>query len=186
MGSVFESISAEHEAFMKEQHMFFVGTAAPDGHVNLSPKGYDVFRILSPHRVAYLDLTGSGNETSAHLCKSSRITFMFVSFQKKPLILRLYGKGKVILPESPDWEEYAPHFEIIPGARQIIAADIESVKTSCGFSIPYYTYEGERSTLVKWAQDKGTDGLEKYWKQKNVVSMDGITTPLGKRLCDPE
>lgn len=186
MGKVFEQLLPEHEAFIKDQHMFFVGTAASDGHVNLSPKGYDVFRILTPNQVAYLDLTGSGNETSAHLSQSSRITFMFVSFQKNPLILRLYGNGKVVLPGSSDWEEYALHFEFILGARQIVVADIETVKTSCGFSIPLFAYEGERSTLIQWAENKGTDGLETYWRQKNAVSMDGITTPLGKRLGIPD
>lgn len=182
MGRVFESIMPEHESFMKRQPLFFVGTAAATGHVNLSPKGYDTFRILSTNRVAYLDLTGSGNETSAHLNENNRITFMFVSFGEKPLILRLYGTASVYLPGSAEWEELAPLFDLVTGSRQIIVADIHSVKTSCGFSMPLLSYEGERNQLIKWAENKGATGLETYWKEKNAVSMDGITTPLGKRI----
>lgn len=182
MGRVFEAIMPEHEAFMKGQHLFFVGTAAATGHVNLSPKGYDTFRILSANRVAYLDLTGSGNETSAHLNENNRITFMFVSFGEKPLILRLYGNASVFLPGSAEWEELSPLFNLLPGTRQIIVADIHSVKTSCGFSMPLLSYEGERNQLIKWAENKGSEGLESYWKEKNTMSMDGITTPLGKRI----
>lgn len=132
--------------------------------------------------MAYLDLTGSGNETSAHLNENNRITFMFVSFGEKPLILRLYGTAAVYLPGSAEWEELAPLFDLVPGSRQIIVADIHSVKTSCGFSMPLLSYEGERNQLIKWAENKGSTGLETYWKEKNAVSMDGITTPLGKRI----
>jgi len=182
MGRVFESIMPEHEAFMKGQHLFFVGTAAATGHVNLSPKGYDTFRILSPNKVAYLDLTGSGNETSAHLNENNRITFMFVSFGEKPLILRLYGSASVYLPGSAEWEEVAPLFDLLPGTRQIIVADVHSVKTSCGFSMPLLSYQGERDRLIQWAENKGSAGLETYWKEKNAVSMDGFATPLGKKM----
>ncbi|MDQ6421750.1 pyridoxamine 5'-phosphate oxidase family protein [Paenibacillus sp. LHD-117] len=182
MGTAYESIRPEHEAFIREQYLFFVGTAAPDGHVNLSPKGHDVFRILSPNRVAYLDLTGSGNETSAHLTVADRITFMFVAFQGKPLILRFYGRGKVILPGSEQWEELAPLFELMPGHRQIIVADIDIAKTSCGFSVPFYSYDGERNTLLDWANNKGEEKLTEYRKLKNSTSMDGILTPIGESL----
>lgn len=180
MGTSYERILPEHETFIKEQHLFFVGTAAPEGHVNLSPKGHDVLRILSPNRVAYLDLTGSGNETSAHLSVLDRITFMFAAFQGKPLILRLYGRGQVILPGTEAWEELSPHFELLPGYRQIIAADIDIVKTSCGFSVPFFSYEGERDTLLKWADNKGEEKLMEYRKTKNATSMDGILTPIGE------
>lgn len=140
MGKEFSSILPQHEEFIKQQRVFFVGSApkSVDGHVNISPKGYDSFRILSRTEVAYLDLTGSGNETSAHLHENSRITMMFVAFDGKPMILRLYGKGSVILPDTPEWDDIVDHFELQHGARQIIYAKIDTVKTSCGYSIPFY------------------------------------------------
>ena len=184
MAKTFPALLPEHEAFIRKQRIFFVGSAplSADGHINLSPKGYDVLRILSPTEVAYLDLTGSGNETSAHLLENGRITFLFLAFEGPPNVLRLYGKGKTILPDSPEWSGLAKHFELLPGARQIIYAKIEMVKTSCGFSVPLFSYKGERETLQNWASDKGELGLEEYWKQKNAVSMDGIITPIGKRF----
>jgi hypothetical protein len=147
----------------------------------MSPKGYDAFRILGPTEVAYMDLTGSGNETSAHLVGDGRITFMFVAFDGAPLILRLYGEGRIVLPETAEWEELMPGFPPMPGARQLIRATIHAVKTSCGYGVPYYSYEGDRETLHKWAETKGSQGLEEYRRQKNAVSMDGIVTPLGMR-----
>lgn len=180
MGKVYPSILPEHEAFIEQQQVFFVGTAAQDGHVNLSPKGHDVFRILSPNQVAYLDLTGSGNETSAHLNQVNRITYMFMAFDGKPMILRLYGDGTVVLPGTAEWEALIQHFNMIPGARQIIVSQIEQVKTSCGFSVPFYTYEGERDTLIQWAEKQGEDGLKRYRQNKNSVSMDGFVTPIGR------
>ncbi|MBD0382487.1 pyridoxamine 5'-phosphate oxidase family protein [Paenibacillus sedimenti] len=184
MGKVFEMMLPEHEAFIAKQHMFFVGSAPLDGegHVNLSPKGHDVLRILSPIEVAYLDLTGSGNETSAHLEENGRITLMFTAFEGPPMILRLYGQGRVILPGTQDWEDLATRFTLLPGARQIIVVNVHVVKTSCGFSVPFYTYEGERDTLQKWAANKGEQGLLDYRKEKNTVSMDGLTTTIGQKL----
>ena len=182
MGRVYQRIESEHEEFIKEQHMFFVGTAGREGHVNISPKGYDAFRILSPNKVAYLDLTGSGNETSAHLLDTSRITYMFISFQGKPLILRLFGDGKVVLPESEEWDELVGHFNLLPGARQIIVSHIQMVKTSCGFGVPLYSFEGERNTLIDWAEKQGEDGLKEYRRRKNSKSMDGLPTPIGMEL----
>ncbi|MDO3678512.1 pyridoxamine 5'-phosphate oxidase family protein [Paenibacillus ehimensis] len=186
MGKLFPALLPEHEAFIRKQRIFFVGSAPlqADGHVNLSPKGHDVFRIVSPTEVGYLDLTGSGNETSAHLEENNRITLMFVAFEGPPLILRLYGKGRVILPGTADWELWAPRFELLPGARQIIGVDVHAVKTSCGFSVPFYTYERERDTLQRWAASKSGDELNEYWRGKNAVSMDGIPTPLGRRIAE--
>lgn len=181
MGTLYSSILPEHEAFIRKQHIFFVGSAptSDEGHVNISPKGHDVLRIISPTEVAYLDLTGSGNETSAHLLDNGRITIMFIAFEGAPMILRLYGKGTVILPDMPEWEALVDRFDLLPGARQIIHAHIHAVKTSCGFSVPFFEYSGERETLKKWAEQKGEQGLDTYRQQKNAVSMDGITTPLG-------
>lgn len=185
MAKLYSEISPEHKAFIERQRLFFVGSAPldADGHVNLSPKGCDVLRILSPTEVAYLDLTGSGNETSAHLAENGRITIMFMALEGPPMILRLYGKGRVILPGTSEWEDMAGHFELLPGARQIIAVSLHAVKTSCGFSVPYFSYTGERDTLQKWATAKGEDGLAAYHREKNCTSMDGIPTPLGRQLA---
>lgn len=183
MGKLFTAIEPEHEAFIRKQRLFFVGSAPlqADGHVNISPKGYDGFRILSPIEVAYLDLTGSGNETSAHLLENGRITLMFVAFEGAPLILRLYGTGSVALPGSREWDSLAPHFELYPGARQIVHIRLHAVKTSCGFSVPFFDYAGERELLKTWAQSRG-ERIEDYRREKNAVSMDGLPTPLGLAL----
>lgn len=186
MGKVYSSIQPDHEQFIKEQRLFFVGTAGRDGHVNLSPKGYDAFRVLSPNRVAYLDLTGSGNETSAHVLETNRITFMFVAFHGKPLILRLFGDGHAVLPGSGEWDELIGRFPQLPGVRQIIVSDIEIAKTSCGYSVPLYTYEGERSLLIDWAEKKGEEGLTEYRRRNNVHSMDGYLTPIGMKYQQGE
>jgi len=180
MGKFYEAITPEQEAFIQAQQIFFVGTAplSAEGHINLSPKGYDVLRVLSPHEVAYLDLTGSGNETSAHLAENGRITFMFAAFAGNPLILRLYGSGRTILPGTPEWDELYPHFTPMPGARQIIYARIHKVQTSCGFGVPFYQYQGDRDTLHQWAEKKG-DALPAYHQEKNAISLDGLPAPLG-------
>lgn len=182
MAKVFDSITEELQKIIVNQHIFFVGTAplSSTGHVNISPKGLDSFLILSPNRVAYLDLTGSGNETSAHLLENSRITFMFCTFQEPPCILRLYGEGKTILPNSPEWDSLYSLFTPFPGIRQIIVADIERAQTSCGFGVPLYEYQGQRETLITWANNKGDEGIKKYHQQKNAVSIDGLKTPLSQ------
>ena len=180
MAKLFDCITPELQDFIHNQHLFFVATAplSPAGHINLSPKGLDTFQILSPTRVAYLDLTGSGNETSAHLQENGRITFMFCAFQEPPRILRLYGFGRTVLPTHEDWPRLIEHFFEIPGTRQIMVADIERVQTSCGFGVPYYQHQGQRETLVQWAERKGKAGLQAYWQEKGQVSMDGLPTPL--------
>ncbi|MEH2245267.1 pyridoxamine 5'-phosphate oxidase family protein [Nostoc sp.] len=182
MSKFFDSITDELQDFITAQHLFFVGSAplSPTGHINLSPKGLECFRILSPYRVAYLDLTGSANETSAHLQENGRITFMFCAFEEAACILRLYGQGNTILPSSPDWNSLYSMFVPIPGTRQIIVADIEQVQTSCGFGVPLYEYRGQRQTLVNWASKKGEEGVREYQQQKNLVSIDGLPTPLSK------
>ncbi|TSB47467.1 pyridoxamine 5'-phosphate oxidase family protein [Alkalicoccobacillus porphyridii] len=184
MAKTYESILPAHEAFITRQRVFFVGSAplSEEGNVNISPKGYDSFRILSTNEVAYLDLTGSGNETSAHITENGRMTIMFMAFEGAPMILRLYGRAEVILPNTSEWHELAPHFDMLPGARQIIRAKIDTVKTSCGFSIPFYTYEGERDTLVQWTNNKSDEEIKAYRKKKNTHSMDGILTPIGKQV----
>lgn len=180
MAKFFDCITEELQKFIAAQHIFFVGSAPlnPTGHVNLSPKGLDCFRILSPNRVAYLDLTGSGNETSAHLQENGRITFMFCAFDEPPRILRLYGQGHTILPSYPEWNSLYFLFPQIPGTRQIIVADIKRVQTSCGYGVPLYEYRGERQTIITWANNKGEQGLRDYQQQKNLISLDGLPTPL--------
>lgn len=181
MGKQFASLLPEHEQFIARQHIFFVGSAplSQEGHVNISPKGHDVLRILSPNRAAYLDLTGSGNETSAHILENGRITIMFCAFDGSPNIMRLYGTGNVLLPGSSEWEQLYPLFTPLPGARQLVVIDIDKVQTSCGFAVPFMSYTGERETLQRWAVQKGEDGLKDYVQQKNIVSIDGLPTHLG-------
>jgi hypothetical protein len=182
MGKFYSSILAQHQSFIEAQHLFFVSTAPLDaeGHINVSPKGLDSFRILSETRVAYMDITGSGNETSAHILENKRITFMFCAFGGPPNILRLYGKGSTVLPGDEEWAKLSSHFILHPSTRQIIVADIFKVQTSCGFGVPYYQYTGERDHSQKWAEKKGPNGLEEYKKEKNMVSVDGLPTALAQ------
>lgn len=181
MAKVYESIPAEIQAFIEAQPLFFVATAplAGDGHINLSPKGLDSFRVLSATRVAYLDLTGSGNETSAHLRENGRITFMFCAFEGDPRILRLYGRGHALLAGTPQYQELAPRFPSLVGARQIIVADIERVQTSCGEAVPRMQLLGQRENLLAWARAKGDEGLDHYRRAKNVRSIDGLPSDFG-------
>lgn len=181
MAKVLDCITEELQAFIAAQPLFFVASAplSAAGHINLSPKGLDSFRILSPQRVAYLDLTGSGNETSAHLQENGRITLMFCAFQEPPKILRLYGQGKVLLPGMAEWETLIDQFLPLPGARQLIVADIDRVQTSCGFGVPLMEPVGQRQTLLQWAKKKGADKLQAYQQEKNATSIDGLPTPLG-------
>jgi hypothetical protein len=180
MGKFHDSILDHHKKFIEHQKMFFVATAplAMDGHINLSPKGLDSFRVLSPTRVAYLDIIGSGNETSAHLLENGRITFMFCAFDGPPNILRLYGVGSSVLPFHNLWAELSAYFTLPPATRQIIIADIHRVQTSCGYSVPLYDYTGERDHAEKWAAKKGPEGLEQYMQEKNRISLDGLPTAL--------
>lgn len=182
MGKFYDSITNAHVRFIEKQHIFFVGSAplSKDGHVNLSPKGLDCFKVISPNRVAYMDLISSGNETSAHTLENGRITLMFCSFDKVPNILRLYGKGFTVLRSDPQWSEFAKFFTIYPSTRQIIVADIQKVQTSCGYGVPLYNYVGDRDIHFEWAEQKGADGLSDYITEKNLHSMDGLPTPLLK------
>jgi len=180
MGKFFENILEQHKTFIEKQKMFFVATSPlnANGHINLSPKGMDCFKVFPNNRVAYMDIIGSGNETSAHLMENGRVTFMFCAYEGPPNILRLYGHGYTVLPGDPEWRELAPHFNLVLATRQIIVADIDKVQTSCGFSVPYYEYAGERDVAQKWAENKGADGLELYKKEKNRISLDGLPTAL--------
>ena len=184
MGKFYDHIPADQQAFIREQHVFFVASAplSPDGHVNVSPKGMDCFRVLGPNQVAYLDLTGSGNETSAHIAENGRITFMFCALTGPPNILRLYGHGQTALPDSAEWAALHTQFPDYAGARQIIVAEIDRVQTSCGFAVPFMDYQSERETLVKWAESKGEPALTDYRTTNNAKSVDGLPTPLAASI----
>jgi hypothetical protein len=175
---IFDCITPDLRAFIEAQPVFFVATAplSGEGHVNLSPKGLDAFRVLSPNRIAYLDLTGSGNETAAHLRENGRITFLFCSFSGAPRILRLHGRGTVVVSGSGEWEEWAGRFPDYPGVRQIVHAEITRVSTSCGFGVPLLEYVGQRDTLLRWAEAKG-DALAAYRERHNARSIDGLPAP---------
>lgn len=180
MGKEYNQITPEHREFIENQKLFFVCTSplSAEGHINLSPKGFDCFRVLSPTKVGYLDIVGSGNETSAHILENGRITLMFCAFDGPPKILRLYGKGYTVLPGDDEWNELSQQFMILPATRQIIVAELSMVKTSCGFGVPLYEYTGERDHAMKWAEKKGQDGLDEYKKENNMASMDGLPAPI--------
>jgi hypothetical protein len=176
MGKVYDGIDESVRAFIERQHVFFVGTAptAPDGHLNLSPKGLDSFRILGPRTVAYLDLTGSGIETVAHLRQNGRITILFCAFEGRPLIVRLYGHGRAVEPGDPDWDGLIAHFPDYPGTRSVIVMDVERIADSCGFAVPLYECRGERSQLLDYADKQGPEVLEQYKARRNRASIDGL------------
>ena len=176
MGKLYEEIGPEIAAWVRQQHMFFVATAplADDGHVNCSPKGLDTLRILGPGRVAYLDLTGSGAETIAHLRENGRIVVMFCAFAGPPKIVRFHGRGEVITPASPAWEDLRGQFPSYPGARTIVCADITRVSDSCGYGVPKFEHVEDRDAMQRWAETKGAEGLPLYRRQKNAHSIDGL------------
>lgn len=178
MGKQYASLSEKLTEFIAEQKVFFVGTAATDSRVNVSPKGMDSFRVLNNNRVIWLNVTGSGNETSAHIQLNPRMTIMFCAFDGSPLILRLYGTARVVHKKDDDWEELIAHFSPLPGARQIFDLSIELVQSSCGMAVPYYLYAGDRELLSDWAKKKGDDGLLAYWEEKNQSSIDNIPTNI--------
>lgn len=178
-----EEITPEISEWIKQQHLFFVGTAplSENGHINCSPKGLDSFRVLSPHEVAYLDVTGSGAETIAHVRENGRIVFMFCEFNGTAKIVRLHGQGEVIFPASERWDELIDRFPSQPGARSIIAGRITRISDSCGFGVPKYEYVRERQGLAKWAQSKGPNGLSQYKIEKNSISLDGLPAVDSKK-----
>ena len=175
MGRTLEEITPELAEFIAGQPMFFVATAPSDGgHVNVSPKGLGNVAVLSPHEVAYLDLTGSGVETIAHLRQNARITLMFCAFDGKPNIVRVYGHGEAIPVHDPRAAPLLGHFPSLPGARSVIRVDVDRVSTSCGYGVPIVRFERERDTLITWAERKGPDGIAEYWETTNAASIDGL------------
>ncbi len=185
MAQFFDHIPPAIQDFIKRQHVFFTASATEGSRINLSPKGSDCLRVISDKEVVYLDQTGSGNETAAHVRTDGRLTIMFCAFEGPPMILRLYGTGRV-LPRGS--QAYAAHLNTVfagqepPGARQIIALDVQSVQTSCGFAVPVMNFDHDRHTLEEWATRKGPDGIDAYWRERNVATIDGIPTGMAEAL----
>lgn len=180
MAKFFSELNDALKKFIAEQKIFFTATAPESGRINLSPKGVDTFRCIDNTTVGYLDLTGSGNETSAHLNQNGRMTLMFCSFSAKPLILRLYGVGRLIQPGHSDWPAIYPLFNPTPGERQIVLLDIESLQTSCGFGVPIYELKQQRGTLVEFAEKVTDEEIRAYRQKSNRQSIDGLpAVPFG-------
>ena len=185
MGSLYLELDEGLREFIAEQRVFFVASAplSASGHVNLSPKGLDSLRILGPREVAYLDLTGSGIETVAHVRENGRLTLMFCAFQGRPRILRLQGRGRVVEPGDAEWESLSSNFPTYKSSRSIVLLDIERIADSCGYGVPLFEYAGERTQLVAWAERKGDADIAEYKAKKNQLSIDGL--PGLKRLAEP-
>lgn len=187
MAKQFDRIAPAHRRFIDAQHVFFVASAAPDARVNVSPKGLDALRVIDDRTVCYLDCTGSGNETAAHLLADGRLTIMLCAFAGPPTILRLYGHGVALRRGS---DAYATLLESAfagretPGARQIVRLDVDLVQTSCGYAVPLHDYLGERDTLVQWAERQGEDGIASYWRERNGTSLDGLPTGFTQPLTN--
>jgi hypothetical protein len=180
MAKFYESLTAELQTFIARQRMFFVASAPSngDGRVNLSPKGMDTLRILGERELAYLDLTGSGNETAAHLRQNGRMSFMWCSFDEKPWIVRAYCTARSVQPRDADWQRYAGLFTPHLGMRQVVVATVQSAQSSCGFAVPRYEFLEQRPLLTEWSINKGEDGIRRYWQDKNQTSIDGLPTGL--------
>jgi hypothetical protein len=178
MAEQFETLQPEHIAFIARQKLFFVATAAPTGHVNVSPKGPNSVAVTAPDRVLWLNLTGSGNETAAHLAKSNRMTLMWCAFEGPPRILRVYGSAQVVHPRDAAWADCAKVLPPPPGTRQYLDLTVSLVQTSCGYGVPEFEYVAERTALQRWTDHKGPDGIEAYWREKNTRSIDGFPTGI--------
>ncbi len=180
MAKQFLAIDDAHAAFIAAQHIFFVGTAAPTGQVNISPKGMDSLRVLGPNRVIWRNLTGSGNETAGHLQRLNRMTLMWCSFDTRPLILRLYGTARTLHAGATEFATLDAHFIPDPGARQIYDMTVGLVQTSCGYAVPFYDHKGPRDTLTRWAEDKDKTegGISRYWDERNRSTIDGFDTGI--------
>ncbi|MDM8565499.1 pyridoxamine 5'-phosphate oxidase family protein [Candidatus Halobeggiatoa sp. HSG11] len=178
MAKQYSEITDKQQQFIEQQYIFFIGTADKDGKVSVSPKGIDSLRILDKNRIVWVNYTGSGNETAAHMLATNRMTIMFCSFTEKTLILRIYGSGKVIYPKDDNWQELEKLFPESISNRQYFDINVDLVQTSCGFGVPLFDYKGERDLLLEWANKKGTEGIKAYWKNENKLSIDGKNTGI--------
>jgi Pyridoxamine 5'-phosphate oxidase len=174
----FPEITDRFRSFIEQQQIFFVGTAAPDGRVNISPKGMDTLRVLGPYRIVWLSLTGGENESAAHLRETPRMTLMWCAFEGTPMILRAYDNDTVIHPRDPGWDELAPLFPALPGARQIFDLTVDLVLRSCGMGAPLFEFRGAREALRQWAERIGDSGIKEWWQEHNQVSLDGKPTGI--------
>ena len=187
MGKVYDALDARLIQFIEAQHVFFVASAPRAGeHVNLSPKGAPGLRVLSPRRVAWLDVVGSGAETIAHVRENGRVTLLFCAFTGAPNLLRLYGHGRVLEPGDEGFAQLAAHWEVQPGARSIVTVELTRIADSCGFGVPLYDYAGERKQMTAWAQRKGADALRRYQLENNRQSLDGLPALRATHLGDAE
>ncbi|HBZ45239.1 MAG TPA: pyridoxamine 5'-phosphate oxidase [Maritimibacter sp.] len=178
MAKQFDALDDRLTAFIEDQHVFFVGSAGTDSRVNVSPKGMDSLRVMGPNRILWLNYTGSGNETAAHLAQVNRMTLMWCSFTTRPLILRCYGTADVIHPRDDDWAEAVAHWGDPLGARQVYDMQVDLVQTSCGYGVPFMDNARDRDTMTRWADDKGEQGIRDYWEEKNTTSIDGLPTGI--------
>lgn len=178
MGRQFSEIRPAIQDFIENQKMFFVATARSTGRVNVSPKGMDTFRVINENKIVWLNLTGSGNETAAHLLENNRMTIMFCSFEEMPMILRLYGSATIFHERDIEYQEHISLFNDYTGARQIIVMNVEMVQTSCGYAVPFMEFSSERTQLEESADKKGREGIKDYWQKKNTKSIDGFETNL--------
>lgn len=181
MAKQYQQIPERWGDFIRAQKVFFVATATADSRINISPKGLDSLRILSPSRVAWLNLTGSGNESAAHVPIEPRMTLMFCAFSGEPVILRLYGAARVVHKKDPQWNELSTLFPPLLGARQIFDVAVDLVQTSCGFGVPCYDFVGDRENLREWTEKKGHEGVRRYWQERNSLSIDGIKTGIAEK-----
>lgn len=175
MAKFYEEITPALREFIEQQLVFFTASGTAESRINLSPKGADTLRVLDTRRVAYLDLTGSGNETAAHLKHDGRLTIMLCSFGEKPMILRLYGRGRIVLPQDGDWDALHAHFPHFAGERQIVVLEVDSLQTSCGFGVPQASEMQRRPKIHEWCESKGEEGLADYRRRKNALSIDGLS-----------
>ena len=178
MGTQYQSLEQAHQKFIAKQPIFFVGSAASTGMINISPKGMDSLRILGPNRILWRNMTGSGNETAAHVAESPRMTIMWCSFQGPPMILRAFGTARAIHRTDADWAELDAHFEPDIAARQLFDMTVEMTQKSCGYAVPEMDFKAERDVLKKWSINKGEAGVQDYWASENTKTLDGVDTNI--------
>ena len=178
MAKQFDAIDDDHRAFIEAQHIFFCGTAANEGRVNVSPKGMDSLRVMGPNRIIWRNWTGSGNETAAHLALHNRMTLMWCGFEKRPMIMRAYGTARTLHPRDAGFAELNALFPETIGARQIYDMTVDMLQTSCGYAVPYFDHKGPRDTLERWTEDRGTQGIASYWQERNQQTIDGLPTHI--------
>lgn len=182
MGKQFSEISDDHRGFIAAQHIFFSGSAAPDGKVNISPKGMDSLRVMGPNRIVWRNLTGSGNETAGHLLEHPRMTLMWCGFEKRPMVMRAYGTATCLHPRDDAFEALNAMFPPSAGTRQIYDMHVDMMQTSCGYAVPFFDHAGPRDVLTEWTDNKGPEGIANYWRDRNQTTLDGLPT----QIMDPE